>query len=631
MNRLIHGTGSLSGREANVFYLNLGNGKFADVSGTSGLDFSSDGRAFSRLDIDQDGDLDIILKSRTGPQVRILRNNNANGNNSAGLRLIGTQSNRDAIGAIILLRSSSGQRTKQRSLGSGFLSQSTEWVYFGLGTAETIDEVEIHWPSGTTSLLQTLPVNHRITIVEGEEGFQAEPFHKRPALDEECPAPEAVSPAPAYGGIAMGEPVVLPPYEVEDLEGRTVPLARKGMITIVNLWATWCAPCQVEMELWKEHYRAIREAGAELMAVSVDDPDDYDKVRAFVDQRALAFPVSRMAPETLERFVIFYKILFTRSGDPPIPTTLLLNKKGEVAKVYVGVIPAEALLEDIQDLRQGGDKLKQAFLPYPGRTLETQFSRDYHTLAVKFIERNMLSEASLYLNQAIKTDQNNARLWNKLGLVYADTGELAESRNALERAVQLDPGFANGQFDLGVTYLRLNSPAEAEAALALAVKLDPADPKKRMMYELTLAQNGGRNLRGGKGDPISVLEHYLKEVPTDVEAQFNLGALYSQRGDHTLALEQFKKAYDLDPYSANVARNLGVEYLKQQRPFDALPVLQRYLSLRPNDPEVRFALAIVYGQMGRQNDAVQQLERVLELQPGHPQASQILQQIRPRQ
>lgn len=613
----------MSGREANVFYLNRGGGKFADVSGVSGLDFTGDGRAFSVLDLDQDGDLDMILKSRTGPQIRVLRNNNDNGNHSVAFRLIGTQSNRDAVGTVIRLKSSAGSRVKQVSIGSGFLSQSTSWVYFGLGTAESVDEVTIQWPNGGTSVFRDLPVDQRITILEGEQDFRAEAFVPPNQQEEACNGTEGIPPAaPRYEGIAMGQPVVFPPYEGETLAGKTVPLHRKGKITILNLWATWCVPCQTEMKLWKDHYRDIRAAGADLMAVSVDDPGDRQKVKDFAGSRALPFAITHMTPETLERFVTFFKLLFTRSGDPPIPTTLLLNRKGEVAKVYLGLVPMEILLGDIRDIQQGGTKLKQAFLPYSGRSIDAEFSRDYHTLAVNFMERNMLSEAVLYLGEALKTERTNARLWNKLGLVQADRDNLAQSREALERAVKLDPDFADGHFDLGVTYLRLNRPEEAEASFSRATQLDSVDPRKHMMRQLTMAQNGK------PGDPIQILESYLKEVPSDAEAQFNLGALYSQKGYSALALAQFIKAHDLNPYFAPAAKNLGIEYLKQQRPLEAQPVLQQYLSLQPNDADAHFALAIVYGQTGRQKEAIQQLERVVELQPGHPQATQMLQQIR---
>ena len=74
INLLIRSGGSWSGRERNVCYANEGNGTFSDNSFLSGLDFSRDGRSFVPLDIDWDGDLDLIAKFRNGQQLHVLRN-----------------------------------------------------------------------------------------------------------------------------------------------------------------------------------------------------------------------------------------------------------------------------------------------------------------------------------------------------------------------------------------------------------------------------------------------------------------------------------------------------------------------------------------------------------------------------
>ena len=92
---------SWGGRDRNCAFLNLGSGRFADISSASGFDFPDDGRAVARVDWDQDGDLDLWVVNRNGPQLRLLVNEVNSGHHWLALRLVGngTTTNRDAIGA----------------------------------------------------------------------------------------------------------------------------------------------------------------------------------------------------------------------------------------------------------------------------------------------------------------------------------------------------------------------------------------------------------------------------------------------------------------------------------------------------------------------------------------------------
>src|SRR5271165_1388433 len=101
INELIRSDASWNGFERNVFYRNNQDGTFSDVSGSVGLDFPDDSRAFALADLDHDGRLEIVLKNRTGPQIRALHNVAKNLGGSIGIRLQGKKSNRDGIGAIV--------------------------------------------------------------------------------------------------------------------------------------------------------------------------------------------------------------------------------------------------------------------------------------------------------------------------------------------------------------------------------------------------------------------------------------------------------------------------------------------------------------------------------------------------
>ena len=112
LNELIRSDGTWSGYERNVFYANNRDGTFSDVSGAVGLDFLEDGRAFALADFDHDGRLEVFLKNRNGPQLRLLQNVMKDLAPSIAFRLRGSKSNRDAIGAAITVETESGRQTR---------------------------------------------------------------------------------------------------------------------------------------------------------------------------------------------------------------------------------------------------------------------------------------------------------------------------------------------------------------------------------------------------------------------------------------------------------------------------------------------------------------------------------------
>jgi hypothetical protein len=129
-------------------FLNAGNGKFRDIATKVGGGFEKPkvGRGLAYGDFDGDGDLDVLMTTNNGPAY-LFRNDQSSGNRSIRFRLIGTKSNRDAIGACVRIFYNGQTQTRLVHGGSSYLSQSELPVTFGLGKRDKIDRVTIDWPS----------------------------------------------------------------------------------------------------------------------------------------------------------------------------------------------------------------------------------------------------------------------------------------------------------------------------------------------------------------------------------------------------------------------------------------------------------------------------------------------------
>jgi enediyne biosynthesis protein E4 len=148
-------------------FLNLGGGKFRDIASLigGGFDKPKVGRGLAVADFDRDGDLDLLLTTNNGGAF-LYRNDVENGNRSVRLRLVGTTSNRDGIGAVVRVFMHGYQQTRMVRSGSSYLSQSELPVTFGVGKQDQIERVVIDWPSGRIEEHQGLKVGKSYEVTE---------------------------------------------------------------------------------------------------------------------------------------------------------------------------------------------------------------------------------------------------------------------------------------------------------------------------------------------------------------------------------------------------------------------------------------------------------------------------------
>src|SRR5216684_1404986 len=164
-------------RQPPHLFHNTGGGKFQDVAAQLGPEFSAPrlGRGAAFADIDNDGYLDILVTTNGG--LPVLFRNPAGKNHGLRIKLVGTKSNRDGIGAAVRVRV--GNDTQYQYLHSGgYLSQSELVLTFGLGAATRADSVEIAWPSGQVDHLNNLDGDQTVMVEEGKGVTSSRKFRK---------------------------------------------------------------------------------------------------------------------------------------------------------------------------------------------------------------------------------------------------------------------------------------------------------------------------------------------------------------------------------------------------------------------------------------------------------------------
>ncbi len=151
-------------------FRNLTGGKFQEVTDSLGVAFAAPrvGRGAAYADIDNDGALDLLLTTNGGPAY--LFHNAGVTNHSLRVKLVGTKSNRDGIGAVVRVVSGNDKQNTQSQMlrsGSSYLSQSELVLTFGLGAKTQADTMEIQWPSGQVDKLAKVAGDQTITVQEG--------------------------------------------------------------------------------------------------------------------------------------------------------------------------------------------------------------------------------------------------------------------------------------------------------------------------------------------------------------------------------------------------------------------------------------------------------------------------------
>jgi tetratricopeptide (TPR) repeat protein len=630
INELIRSDRTWSGYERNVFYANNRDGTFSDVSAVVGLDFVEDGRAFALADFDHDGRLEIFLKNRNAPQLRILKNALEDLPPSIIFHLQGTKSNRDAIGASVTIEPVAGRQTRMLQAGSGFLSQHSKDILFGLGETKGSVRASIRWPSGFVQELNNLPINHKIWVEEGAAPLRTEPF-KLPPTKSNSVHPEAVREVeslPATLETWLLAPLAAPEFSLPDLSGKVRSLsAMRGKLTLLNFWTAKSSDALEQLEVLQKSYASWQTKGWQLISVKVDDPaDDLTHSVARLGVAPLTFPILRGSDDVAAIYNILYRQLFDRHRDLSLPTSFLIDRNGDIVKVYRGAIIPEHVEHDFQHIPQSEAERLVRALPFPGPTYALEFGRNYLSYGALFFQHGYLDQAEASFQQALRDDPSSAEALYGIGSVYLNQNKNAAARETFERTVKLPANYPGTLPDawnnLGVIATREGHIDDSVACFLQALQLNP--------HHLLSLDNLGNAYRAQKRweDARKILERALEVAPQDAEANYSLGMVFAQTDDTVKAEEHLQRALQARPVYPEALNNLGVLYLVTRRRDQAVARFEQCIRVSPSFDQAYLNLARVYALEGARDKARGVLLDLLKEHPGHPQATQLLEQLR---
>ncbi len=181
--------GGVHFKQINSLFHNEGGGrKFVEVSRQSGDGFRTPyvGRGVAFADFDNDGFIDLVVGNNGDPPL-VLHNSGGNGNHFVNFRLVGTKSNRDAMGARIKLVAGGIYQIREIAGGGSYLSQSDLRANFGLGKASRVDTVEIKWPSGQQQVFRDLEADKFYLVEEGKNQLLEQKFVRKASPSSEKP------------------------------------------------------------------------------------------------------------------------------------------------------------------------------------------------------------------------------------------------------------------------------------------------------------------------------------------------------------------------------------------------------------------------------------------------------------
>jgi tetratricopeptide (TPR) repeat protein len=525
LSQAAHERYSEAGRQPNVLYVRRGS-RYYDFSGVSDLDFAEDSRAFAVTDLDGDGNPDLLLKSRLGPQVRVFRNHCGGGRRSLAIRLRGVKSNRDGIGARVEVDG----KVKFLQAGSGYLSQHTKQLHFGLGDAGAAASVRVWWPSGLRQEFHDLQSGFLYEIEEGSARLGSTAFRPRREIPGSAIPTENKSP---FADAWLLEPVPLP----EQFAGpgflhlsETLAADRAALYAI---FARYLFDLRADLKLpvW---FLVDGQSRAHKIYFAAPNPADLKRMLD-PDRVATALPFAGKYYTPPER-----------------------NYSALGAAFYAGGYPDQAL-RYLERSPQDSEKILFAI----GKI---------HLGAGRW------EPARRYLERGLALAPESADGWNSLGAVDVGEGDIAKALAHFQQALTFRPDMASAIVNAGEAHMALGNLTDAEKMFQRALEIDPNNAAAaNQMGELCVKRRRDSEARRWFQQAIAARRDYAPAID-------NLASLYVGAGQLNDAIAALRYGIEVAPGEESLYLNLASLYVSMDNRDAARQVIERLLERKPDSP-----------------------------------------------
>ena len=474
-------------------------------------------------------------------------------------------------------------------------AQNSKWLHFGLGASDKISRVTVAWPGGETQSYDGVQADQRYRLVCGDRAVKSE----RPRTIE-WPTPLPEIEVQGTGGGQANTPSRLPvpalPFLQMDGKSARVAPGKSERLILVNLWASWCAPCAQELKEFASEKSRLEKAGLDIVALSLDGvgkrAGDTKAAEKFMSKLGNPFSSGIATPETLQKISILHDQIYEKRSAVALPTSLLIDQDGRLAGYYEGGMDVETLMKRVELARLNDPQTAMTqSLPFAGRWLARPLGFLLTEYGDALMKNGYAGDAASIWNRFdrdFKLDPKSATFAVKLGIAMEQKGRMDQAIKFYEQAVSLKPNNASARVSLATKYMQVKRFPEAAGSFQAALKLDPSL----------------------------------------VDARYNLAVLLSRSGKNEEALAEFRSVVKDVPDHALAHANIAAMMMKSQNLTASIEHLKLALKAKPEFTAVRLQLAKLLEASGQTQEAAEQYELLLKQNPGLAPAVEGLKKLR---